>query len=288
MLTEQFRGQISRTSRNEFLYIPKSNRWHKKMYEDSVIFDVNYHINNHGIRRSVGGQKSPYEKNHFLLFGCSVVFGYGLDDEQTLSSIINQNSNKFEAYNLGFAGLGPGGILKSFQEFKKDSIRQKKGMALFFLPEFHYARMVPSIMQDFGFRSPRFDLVNKELVEKERSSFRHWISTNILRRSSFLKLIHFDYPKPSLKEVRITAKVIERLKKLYLEEYPSSQFSVVLYHPWKKKEEALIKKLLKEYEIDFFDLSKAFQVKGISKHEEHPSYSDNLKIYQIIKDHFVL
>ena len=102
-------------------------------------------IGNDGLRKSSASHR-PGKTKHILLIDSSMVFGEGLNDEQTLAHLINLKSNTYEAYPLAYYGYGPQHAWLSFKQGKLPQvIREKKGKIIFFTHEGDILRFFPTI-----------------------------------------------------------------------------------------------------------------------------------------------
>lgn len=90
----------------------------KKMYGNNVAFNVIYTTNQYGLRitpydlRSLEHSQIDGYQN-VVFFGCSYVFGEGVNDNETLPYLFEEKSHgKYRAYNFGFSGYGPHQMLR--------------------------------------------------------------------------------------------------------------------------------------------------------------------------------
>ncbi|MEM9777204.1 MAG: hypothetical protein AAF902_21675 [Chloroflexota bacterium] len=100
---------------------PNSERASKKMIGDTIIYDVVYTIDDKGFR------STPYSdldsRRCLLFFGGSFVFGEGLENDETIPSLVGKFSDEEKKiFNLGFHGYGPHQMLASIQNDKVKNI----------------------------------------------------------------------------------------------------------------------------------------------------------------------
>ena len=124
---------------------PNSRSEITKLKYGKTIFKTVTTIDQHGLRISTASHR-PGKSKHLLLIDSSMVFGEGLNDDQTLSHIINLKSNKYEAYPIAFYGYGPQQAWVRFKQEKLSSqVLENKGQAIFFTSEWDIWRFFGSL-----------------------------------------------------------------------------------------------------------------------------------------------
>ena len=96
---------------------------------DEVIYDVEYIFNEEGIRSQV---QNPEAEEVAIFFGDALTFGEGLYNEETLPYFFQERNPKYQSYNYGFLGHGPGQMLlrTKLKPFRK-RFKNKKGKVFF-------------------------------------------------------------------------------------------------------------------------------------------------------------
>lgn len=116
---------IKRTARHEILgWAPNKSQvvfW-KRYFGDTLLFDVNYEIDDAGLRVSpaaAGAQTSQC----ILFFGGSFIFGAGVHDKETTPYLVgSRHPESFRVYNFGYSGYGAHQMLAALQHGIVDDI----------------------------------------------------------------------------------------------------------------------------------------------------------------------
>lgn len=96
---------------------------------DEIVYDTEYYFNEEGIRSQI---QNPEAEEVALFFGDALTFGEGLINEETMPYFFQQNNPKYQSYNYGFLGHGPGQMLlrTRTKNFRK-RFKNKKGKVFF-------------------------------------------------------------------------------------------------------------------------------------------------------------
>ncbi len=87
----------------------------RKVYGNEIVYDVVYTIDQDG-HRITPPTKDNDSPACLLLFGDSVTFGEGVNDEQTFSFLVGQQlQEEYAVTNLAFSGYGPHQMLSAFE-----------------------------------------------------------------------------------------------------------------------------------------------------------------------------
>lgn len=113
--------------------IPNSQQKTLKYIDGKLVSNSISTIDKNGLRVSSASHRIKKNK-HLLLIDGSVMFGSGLNDDETISHWINLKSSKYEAYSIGLNGYQ---LPHDWLIFKKGDlpkkIRQKKGKAIIYI-----------------------------------------------------------------------------------------------------------------------------------------------------------
>ncbi len=129
---------------------------------DELIFDVVYSIDEHGFRSTPRQAGSDYE-GCLLFFGCSTIFGLGLNDDETLPYFTNEALDfRYRVYNFGLSATGPNQTLALIE-----SGRFEKSLRCGSKPVLAIHSSVDKAMRaagkrDFSIKSPRYEMVGGE------------------------------------------------------------------------------------------------------------------------------
>ncbi len=110
---------------------------HKLMGKDGVVRTET--ILEPGLRASSSKAELDY-KDNVLLYGCSVTFGFGLNDFETLAWKLQENFPEFRIMNLAVPGFGTLQSVLDFEKRVKEGLRAK--LVLYVFPAFHEPRNV--------------------------------------------------------------------------------------------------------------------------------------------------
>jgi hypothetical protein len=108
----------------------------KKMYGSEVVYDVTYTMNQFGLRiapHDVSPARNRDYKN-VVFFGCSFTFGTGLNDDETLPYLFEEESGgRYRSYNFAYGGYGPHQMLRILETGRLDKIitDQKPSIAIY-------------------------------------------------------------------------------------------------------------------------------------------------------------
>ena len=108
---------------------------------DSVIWDVTMTHDSTGNR--IVPQAGLARRRQFLaFFGCSFVYGDGLDDENTLPATVAQSMNSYHVYNFGIGGTAANTMLAQLQDPSIHKIvKERAGVVIYVLLDAHIARV---------------------------------------------------------------------------------------------------------------------------------------------------
>lgn len=161
---------------------------------------------------------------HLLVFGCSVTFGVGLNDEDTLPYQLQKRTSA-RVYNYAKMGSGPAHALALLEspDFQ-DQINEKKGMALYILMPFHTDRVSLNTSTEWLWQTPAYELNSQgEAIFAGRQASTHPVSYNFYRvynslrnRFYFLQNLNrdFDVNSPSENEALVVA-ILKKSKEIY-------------------------------------------------------------------------
>jgi len=186
-----------------------------RLINDTVIYDANYTFRN-GLRATANS--NDHSEDCLLFFGCSVTFGEGLSDSQTMPFYYNQSADqKYRVFNYGFSGFGPHQMLAQIENrvFKDLSDCKGSKIAIYsFLPEDHVLRAAGIAQWDqFG---PRYEFVNDELKHAGQLNSLPKRLYEILVQSYAYKRLFIERT-PKQKDYIRTIEIIKKSKKLLAE-----------------------------------------------------------------------
>ncbi|MCC6137607.1 MAG: hypothetical protein IT287_03175 [Bdellovibrionaceae bacterium] len=229
-----------------------------------TIFDNDITIDEYRRRISYPLNQKRSSQKHFLLLGCSYVFGTAVNNNETITWHMNSQQSDYEAYNNGFGSYGTGSVLWRMQtkDFT-DGVKQTKGVAVYNFISSHLLRTIGSTANSpwakwqIAFRetSPYNFIALGNFAEAYpfKTAFYEWLAhTNTLR---FFK-VHL--PVLTKEDHRLAVRMIQQIQKLYLEQTDSSNLFVVALYPQTMDGMDLdfFRKSLSKEKIYFIDYSK--------------------------------
>lgn len=265
-----------------FVLIPGRNTDVVKLINGDTVYNVLYSVDSFGRRFSVG-QKTTDSSEFLAFFGCSLTFGEGLDDSQTLPSLVCNASENVAVYNYACEGYGTNQVLAQVSGRNlKEEIPEKKGIGIYVYFDGHIGRNTGcmSVYNLWGENMPYYFLEEGSL--KRNGSFntgRPFVSLiyKLLGKSSLLKLFHIDLPFGVRdKDILLTRKMILEIKNNFMDNFPSGEFITLIY-PGSGYCNKLLP-LLEKSGIRYLDYSGLFsrQAKGyFIPGDNHPSGKAN-------------
>jgi hypothetical protein len=125
----------------------------------ALIYDVDYTIDEHLLRRTTSGAAGP----SVAFFGDSMMFGQGLADSETLpQAYADLTGRKTRVLNFGFPGYGPQQLLRSVEAGLFDPLLSDTKIFVILTAGWHVGRA--SCRDGFMARAPRYELRDGEPV----------------------------------------------------------------------------------------------------------------------------
>lgn len=242
-----------------------------KKYKDKIIYDVNYKINNDGLRETL----SSNEKSDkcLLFFVCSYMFGEGVNDNETLPYYTGlMSGNKYRIYNFGFHGYGPHQMLSELEHGITEKIAKncKESTIIYSRLPYHIQRLAGRTYWDE--HGPKYVLENGKVVFKGHFDDEE----NILEQIEILfpKLQFYKVLKRYIvsKRYNLNQNEKEYYTKLYIE---------VLKKSWKLARE---KHNANRFIIIFWDWNKSDEFNSTEKLNMLKTLKDNSFEYYMQSD----
>ena len=261
-----------------------------------LVYDVDVKVDDFG-RRDTNNPDPQLRTKHLVMFGCSFVFGEGLEQAHTLPSQVAALAPDYFVYNYGVQGAGPQDIAARVEEIQvPQEVPQMTGIGLYLFISDHIRRTVPSISY-LGFHkaAPYY-------AEDEKGEIRRYVNYqaahpmkalayNVLEKSEILNHFAVDIPMFFGEEhYRTTAHVISYFAHAYKKRFPQDEFYVVIFpdHPLF---DGVMAHYLTQYGVKVLDYSHfnvRNYVKGLgtlSAIDPHPdAEADAVLADQIVRD----
>jgi hypothetical protein len=221
-------------------------------------FDSTYSIDQYGRRMHVE-KRQRFCKKFIATFGCSFTFGYGLNEDETISYYLNTISESpFCVYNYGTSGTGTNyvaAIIKN-TDFAVQ-IPEKKGTFIYVFMDEHIRRSVGLHPGTYYQRkTPYFEKNEKgELVSKGSINQMRPVFLGVLRyfEKFFGDNILKDrvFPSRSAKDIQYVCDLLIDIEKKIKLSYAGSSFVVYMHSYFPTDPEIL--SCLKENKIEYIE-----------------------------------
>ncbi|MCH8903791.1 MAG: hypothetical protein IIA45_07760 [Bacteroidetes bacterium] len=253
---------------------------------NDIIYDVSYNID-HGMRITKPKNLSAPSAVINML-GCSVLFGTGLNDDQTIASQLSAITGR-EVKNYGVEGYGTQQI---HSIIKNNPEMNNSGLALYIFTNDHVSRVIGTmeVYNSWGREMPYFKIADAELEYagnfQDDRPYRAWVY-QVLGKSSIVKYFKLNFPSSiNDSHLFLTFKLME-VAHLAYEEGGSTNSFYVIFYPGSSFSRELIP-LLEEAEISYLDYSDLFDRRENKFHipgDGHPSrYANQILAQQIARD----
>ena len=274
-----------------------------KSFDDLLLFDVHYTIDENGLRKSPPCSETAQD-NCLLFFGCSMVFGEGLEDEETLPYQTGLLSGgKYKIFNFGFHGYGPHQMLSIIENGLLDEVVTCTAdpKHIFYVGLVEHALRAAG-KTSWGEHAPRYALAENQVYLAGRFDDSIFHTNRWLAKSIFHLKKSYIYQKISDKKKVMTDQDVQLflriLKKSQLElkkKYPDSAFTIILWDNNKYQEFAPVIAYFKAHDINVkwineilpnYDTEKN-KYRIHPKHEKHPNARANRIIAQYLLDNLI-
>lgn len=268
--------------------------WHDvKMVDGKTIFDTYYTVDslNRRVVPSYNASKSKYA----AFFGCSICYGLGLKDDQTIPYYVQQNTNNYNSYNFSYTGWGCHHMLARMEhkDLSKE-VREKEGVGIYIFLWSHIRRAIGDmrIYTGWGHTMPYYYLDDGEIKRDGNfKSGRPFLSKlyELLNRSFIVQYFELNFPfSTNETHMNLAAEIIKKAKATYIKQFGNDNFYVVI-HPsvWTEFTDDNNKKfkaILKEKGINVLDYSKRIPLDNdhIIVGDGHPNELSNQKFAKML------
>jgi hypothetical protein len=178
---------------------PNRTAFCTEMLNGAQAFECKYSTDSLG-RRTTPVSSAMVGGRFIAFFGCSYVFGEGVNDDQTLPAEVARRVSDWQAYNYGVPGYGPQQMLAKFQSGElAQEIGQEKGVFVYVYTDDHPRRVIGAmnVFLESGRAFPYYDYVNGQLTYLGNfNDGRPYLTRLYVNagRSSILRLLGVDFP----------------------------------------------------------------------------------------------
>ncbi|WP_343604979.1 hypothetical protein [Fluviicola sp.] len=256
-----------------------------KVNGTDTVFDVHYSID-HMNKRITPGFDST-KKNYALFFGCSIGFGYGLEDDQTLAYQVQQQGESTNSYNFAISGTGTNHMLAEIQyrDLSKQ-VTEKDGCGYYIFFWDHIYRAIGTMHRytEWLHLAPYYKMENGKLIRhKLFKDGRPFISSMYERlyQTNIVKYFEADLPlKLNDSHYDLVTEMVLETKKNYEKQFGNDKFYLVIYPnyvAYTPEQMQIFKSYLKKKKIKFIDLSQkiVYQGKYTLPGDAHPNAEMN-------------
>ena len=261
-------------------YKPKPDTSHigVRTKDGQVIYSIKYSTDANSLRITPIDSTKPRTK-YAQFYGCSMTFGEGVQNNETLPYYFGKYNNTYRPYNFAYSGYGPHQMLARFETNSlRNIVKESNGVGFYIYINDHVNRVLGTLTNFSynGGNAPYFHKINNELKHDglfiNDRRIRSWIYERLLK-SNILKLFKIGYPfKLTEEDYDLTAEVIAASSKAYQKQFGDDNFYVIIYPS--VEDRSLIIKLLKEKGVKVLDYSKLFnptEKKYAIPYDEHPT-----------------
>jgi hypothetical protein len=239
----------------------KTRAW-KRVAGESV-YDVQYSIDALGRRVTPGAEAGT--RDTFLLFsGCSVTFGEGVNDTETLPHWVAERAPRVRPYNYAFHGYGPQQLLARLEtQDLRAEITEPEGSLVYLFIDAHVNRAIGSMVVYTGWADtapyyrpgPDGAVVRDGTLTTGRPATS--ILYSVLGHSQLLKRTHLDVPLAITEgHIDLTARILAASKRRFDQQFGAGRFVVVIFPG--SRHAAGLKRALDRHGVEFLDYSALF------------------------------
>jgi len=216
---------------------PSITARHARFLHGQPVFDANYTFDAHS-RRVVPEQSAPPEKT-LLFFGCSITFGTGVEDSETLPAQTVAAAPGWRAFNYAFQGYGPQQMLAKLEDGKiAEEIGGPADLGVYVVIPDHARRAIGAkkvvCQWAYGADYPYYDYDGQGNL-RHFGSFatgRPWRQRfyQLLHREQCLRYFEVEWPPwINTDHLDLTAEIIEASAQEFSRQFPAGRFYVLLF-----------------------------------------------------------
>ena len=184
----------------QFDYTPGSFRLIAKTREDEIVFNVVININKNQLRHNPNNNNN--NNRQINIFGASHIFGWGLNDNETLPYYLGKKFKKTNVYNISRGGWGINAGIFILENEKK-----LKGDINILAVGENESRLINCI-NHYTTGQPRYILRGEKLIHKGYCN--PFYGNKILNKSFFLTFIRKKYLSLLSNDQNLKIKLIEK------------------------------------------------------------------------------
>ena len=249
--------------------------------EGDTSFNVDYSIDKYRKRITPRIERSE-NSEYALFFGCSIAFGYGLEDDETIPYYYQLNGD-IASYNFAYNGHGTNHVAARLEQGDlNEQVNEKSGKAFYLFFWDHIARSVGTMKRHTSWLhfAPYYYMENDSLMRDRMFKDGRPITSYFyesLYQSSILEYFNVDFPLSlSEKHFDLVAEMIKYSKDHYAQQFGNHEFYTVIMPTYSEQNPEGMKSFIEAVErkgVDVIDLSNEIDYgsKYTLKHDSHPN-----------------
>jgi hypothetical protein len=202
-----------------------------------TVYNVKNTIDSYNKRLTPG--HDPLKNKYALFFGCSIAFGTGLNDDQTLPFYFQQQNKEFNAYNYGIPGHGTNHMLArlQYQDLTKQ-VKEKNGVAFYIFFWDHINRSIGTMDRycEWLSNAPYYEMKGDQLIRKKMFKDGRYFTSKfyeLVYQTNIIKYFKIDFPtKLNENHFELVAEMVNQSKKEYQKQFGNDKFYCVFYPNW--------------------------------------------------------
>ena len=240
-----------------------------------VNYNVVYHIDDYGQRLTRGNS----EGDAVIFFGCSFTFGDGVEDEETLPSVVSRLTGyEYDVVNYGFSGWGPHQMLRILETKQEaNRVRGKVKHVIYSIIGNHVSRCVGKTFWDFS--GPKYQLTPQLDVEYQGPFLKSAISVlplvmNRSRAGTFLLKTYSERYREKDADYELQRQILVKSANLLRERY-DAPLSIMV---WPIRDRERHQRLVKSLAAPVYEVIDTANYPGVEElrqckipHDNHPS-----------------
>lgn len=223
---------ISRTV--GFMPEPDSVYSEYKLLEGDTLFHAHYTIDSWRKRVTPGYDST--RKEFAAFFGCSIAFGFGVDDTATFPYYVQSLSRRFNSYNFATSSHGTNHVLAKLQNLPlKAQVSENQGIGVYVFFWDHVYRSLGTMARhtDWLHLAPNFEMKDGRVVRNKlfkdgrpiRSAWYEW-----LYQDNIVKKFQLDFPLfLGDSHLELVTEMIAESKRAYAQQFGNDDYIVVIY-----------------------------------------------------------
>jgi hypothetical protein len=231
-----------------------------------MIYDVDYNFDEYG-RRTVEAHETSENKKvkkefFALFFGCSDLWGAGVNSVDTIPAIFQSRVPISHAYNYGFPGTGANYVNYFLQnEIAPTEVTESKGIIFYVMTEGHFAKTLGHIGHVIRPVMPKYALKDSALIYLGKMHEVDPISSQIKKYFGTSSLVTYlggeaisENEVYTEEDYSLVCSILEAAKINSRNKFKKSRFIVVLHVLLPMQDRELLKKCGFEKKIEIIDV----------------------------------